>query len=106
MAKGGAVGYRAPEKMSALSLLTWSFNLNPALRDQLTDEISSVVSKYELKRQGKGGHYDSALIESGVRLKKAFLKRRESSSGIRGVESTVPSSPTKKIENRRGNFTH
>jgi hypothetical protein len=69
--EGGAAGEDASGRWS---LLAFSFNLNPALRDQLSTEISGLQSTTELRRAGPDGA--AASTASSLRHKGTILQEQ------------------------------
>ena len=61
------------ERDHKFSLLTYSFNLNPALRDQLGQDLAGFVSSYEMYADGGK---KTALQENSLARKADMLMRR------------------------------
>jgi hypothetical protein len=59
---------------SLLTLLPFSFNLNPGMREQLSSEISILVKGFELRRDDYNGRPERAL-EHGSLQRKVSLQR-------------------------------
>ena len=74
---------KTTERDHKFSLLTYSFNLNPALRDQLGQELAGFVSSYEMYADSSK---KTALQENSLARKADMLMRRrggDSSAALR-----------------------
>ena len=70
------------DRINDLSLLEYSFNLNPALREQLMPEISALISESELKGTGTGHSEgpDWALKRGVIQDKRTYQQEQPSVS--------------------------
>ena len=69
-------------------LLKYSFNLTPAIREELSKELSSMLTEHEL-------HFDKklALRSQSVEHKSSFVMKPRRTSTTKTTEDTATASP-------------